>query len=188
VSGSVFAKARRLAGALRDGAKDFAEDLAVVERRASKSGKAAAFDQSACVLGLLRLSIALNRGVGSSLGTRAALRALFHVDVWTDDIGPGLSLPHPFNVVIGGGARVGKGCTLLHNTTIEHGSCTVVGDGAFVGVGAVILAGRSVGAGAKLGANSVVTRDVPARATAAGVPAKVLSRCETTRPEEVHHA
>lgn len=45
---------------------------------------------------------------------------------------------------------------------------------ADIGMGAVILPGVTVGRGAIVGAGAVVTRDVPAFAIAAGVPARVL--------------
>lgn len=49
-----------------------------------------------------------------------------------------------------------------------------VGDGAWLGQNCVIMPGVTIGAGAVVGANSVVTRDVPARCVAVGAPAKVL--------------
>jgi len=50
--------------------------------------------------------------------------------------------------------------------------------GASVGSGAAILCGITIGEGAMVGAGAVVTRDVPAGATVAGVPARVLARID----------
>lgn len=58
---------------------------------------------------------------------------------------------------------------------------TRVRRGASIGSGAVILSGLEIGAGALVGAGAVVTRSVPAGATVAGNPARVLAR---GRPSE----
>jgi UDP-2-acetamido-3-amino-2,3-dideoxy-glucuronate N-acetyltransferase len=63
----------------------------------------------------------------------------------------------------GGGLQTEQDWTLLR---------TVVEDGASVGSGAVILGGVRIGAGALVGAGAVVTQDVPAGVTVAGVPAQ----------------
>ena len=52
--------------------------------------------------------------------------------------------------------------------------------GASIGSGAVILCGVTVGEEAMVGAGAVVTRNVPAGATVAGVPARVRARAERT--------
>lgn len=46
---------------------------------------------------------------------------------------------------------------------------------ASIGSNATILCGITIGEGATIGASSVVTRDVPANATVAGVPARIVA-------------
>lgn len=52
---------------------------------------------------------------------------------------------------------------------------TVVKRGASIGSGATILCGVTVGEQATVGAGAVVTKDVPARATVAGNPARLTT-------------
>jgi len=60
---------------------------------------------------------------------------------------------------------------------------TEVADGASIGANATILCGIRIGRNAMVGAGAVVTRDVPAHALVAGVPAKVVGWvCECGKP------
>jgi len=52
---------------------------------------------------------------------------------------------------------------------------TLVRRGAAIGSGSTILCGITLGEGCMVGAGSVVTRDVPAGATVAGNPARILN-------------
>ena len=56
-----------------------------------------------------------------------------------------------------------------------------VGHNVWIGYGACILRGVTVGDNAVIGTNAVVTRDVPANAVVAGVPARVLRMREAPR-------
>ena len=53
---------------------------------------------------------------------------------------------------------------------------TIIRKRANIGSGAVIMCGIEIGEGALVGAGAVVTKSVPAGATVAGVPARVVSR------------
>lgn len=91
-------------------------------------------------------------------------------------IGGGLLLPHPNGVVVHPGARIGPNCLLFQQVTIGtgRGGVPTLEGHVDVGAGAKIIGGVRVGAHALIGANAVVTHDVPAGATAVGIPAKVI--------------
>lgn len=101
-------------------------------------------------------------------------------------IGGGLLLTHPNGVVIHPGAEVGVNCLIFQQVTL--GSCDgrpgvpKLGGHVDVGTGAKILGGVVIGDHARIGANAVVLDDVPARATAVGIPARIIVR--SLRTEE----
>jgi serine O-acetyltransferase len=92
-------------------------------------------------------------------------------------IGPGLYIPHPYGMVLMAD-RIGSNATFIHAITVgmrtEWEFPTIL-DGVFIGAGARILGGITLGTGCTIGANAVVVHDVPAGATAVGVPAVVRS-------------
>jgi acetyltransferase-like isoleucine patch superfamily enzyme len=59
----------------------------------------------------------------------------------------------------------------------------IVGSNVWIGYGACVLRGVSVGDNAIVGTNSVVTKDVPANAVVAGIPARVIRMREA--PEQL---
>jgi serine O-acetyltransferase len=96
----------------------------------------------------------------------------------TCQIEGGLLLPHPNGVVIHPDARVGPNCLIFQQVTLGNGGpipgAPVLGGHVDVGAGAKILGGVRVGDHARIGANAVVLQDVPAGATAVGIPARII--------------
>jgi acetyltransferase-like isoleucine patch superfamily enzyme len=64
----------------------------------------------------------------------------------------------------------------------------VIEDDVWVGVGAIVLDGVCIGEGAVIAAGSVVTTSVPARAIAAGVPARIIGTREGRKPSAGKHS
>jgi len=91
-------------------------------------------------------------------------------------LGGGLLLPHPNGVVIHPDAEIGPNCLLFQQVTLGTGKGGVprLEGHVDVGAGAKILGAVTIGCHAKIGANAVVVCDVPSRATAVGVPARIV--------------
>ena len=65
---------------------------------------------------------------------------------------------------------------MLHETNIEAFSKgdIIIEDDVWIGYGATIMSGVHIGKGAVIAANAVVTKNVPAYAIVAGIPAKLV--------------
>lgn len=114
-------------------------------------------------------------------------RMVFGIDIpCTVKIGKCLRLPHyGLGVVMHPATVIGDHVTIYQSVTIGARGRewhTVVGNNVLIGAGAKILGSLHVGDNAKIGANAVVLTDVPANATAVGVPASIHAT-ETTQEE-----
>jgi len=93
-------------------------------------------------------------------------------------------------VVIGETAEIGDDCTLYHGVTLggvkweKTKRHPTLGRRVVIGAGAKVLGPILVGDGARVGSNAVVVRDVPAGATAVGIPARIVTEDDVLRREK----
>ncbi len=107
-------------------------------------------------------------------------------------IAPRVFIDHGMGVVIGETAVVGEGCTIYQGVTLGGTSLAkgakrhpTLGRNVVVGAGAKVLGGFEVGDDAAIGSNAVVTKPVPAGATAVGIPARIIQAEDSQRREQV---
>ncbi len=94
-------------------------------------------------------------------------------------IGPGLRLPHPMNIIIAPNVIIGPKCDMYADVRVVLAGSkdgARIGENVFLGDGARVVGNISIGDNSVIGVGSVVTRDIPANCTAAGVPARVLKQ------------
>lgn len=99
-------------------------------------------------------------------------------------IGRRFFIDHGMGIVIGETAEIGNDVTLYQGVTLGGTSWNkgkrhpTLEDGVVVGAGAKVLGPFTVGAGAKIGSNAVVTKAVPAGATAVGIPGRIIVKAD----------
>ncbi|MEX8504567.1 serine O-acetyltransferase [Leptothrix ochracea] len=99
-------------------------------------------------------------------------------------------IDHGMGVVIGEMAEIGDDCTIYQGVTLG-GTSLIKGakrhptleNGVIVGAHACVLGGFTVGAGARIGSGAVVTKPVPAGATAVGNPARIIAAQDDAKRE-----
>ncbi|MBQ7334393.1 MAG: serine O-acetyltransferase [Clostridia bacterium] len=181
-------KVSRLCRSAMDFAREIRRDIdAICERDPAARSRAEVLllYSGLHALMLYRLSHALHRS-GHYFAARLVSqsgRFLTGIEIHPGaQIGEGLFIDHGSGVVIGETAIIGDNCTLYQGVTLGGtGKDTgkrhpTLGDGVMVGAGAKLLGNFTVGDGAKIAAGAVVLGDVPAEATAVGIPARVVRR------------
>jgi serine O-acetyltransferase len=107
---------------------------------------------------------------------------------YTVHVGRRVVFEHQGAVVIHGNSWIGDECTIRQGVTLgirtkdRPFDAPRLGTGVDVGAGAKLLGEIQIGDGARIGANAVVLCDVPAGATAVGIPARVLPEKPSGRP------
>lgn len=93
-------------------------------------------------------------------------------------IGKGLYIGHSMSLIVHPLTIIGENCNLSQFTTIgsNNGIPASIGNNVYIGPGCSIVENVKIGDNVIIGAGSVVVKDVPNNCTAAGNPAKVISK------------
>jgi serine O-acetyltransferase len=155
------------------------QDIRVLGRgdlRAHKLAATVTYDGSQVLIFARLRHAASRRGVPFLPGVLRRLQtALYGIEISADArLGEGVLFLHTVGIVIGGDSLIGDRVVFLGGNTIgslDGTSYPRIGNDVIIGAGARILGRVTIGDGASIGANAVVLSDVPAGATAVGVPA-----------------
>ena len=92
-------------------------------------------------------------------------------------MGYGLYIGHNGPVVVNPTAILGNNVNLSQFTTIGaiDGDAAVIGDNVYIGPAFCLIENVHIGDNVTIGAGSIVTKDIPANATAVGNYAKVVN-------------
>lgn len=92
-------------------------------------------------------------------------------------IGYGLYIGHGMSLCVNSNSIIGNNVSISQFVNIgsNHGHAAIIHDGAYIAPMSCLVERVVIGTDAVIGAGSVVTRDVPARKTYAGSPAKQIS-------------
>lgn len=107
-------------------------------------------------------------------------------------IGPYTCMAGPGPVKIGDNCLISSHCGIYGNNHVFENPAELIkkqgftnkgitiGNDCWLGTGVKVLDGVSLGEGSVIGAGAVVTKDIPAYSVAVGVPAKIVSRRQTS--------
>ena len=103
----------------------------------------------------------------------------YGIEIGVDTVFDGyVDFPHPRNILIGEGAKIGKNFCVYNNVTIgqKNGKYPIIGDNVTVYSGTIIIGEIHIGNNVIIGANSLVNKDIEDDVIVAGNPAKIIRK------------
>lgn len=91
---------------------------------------------------------------------------------------PSTFFPHPYNIFIGKGVKIGERCSIYQNVTIgaNHNKYPVLGDNCIVFPASTIVGNIEIGDNVVVGANSFVNKSFQSNSIIGGSPAKIINK------------
>lgn len=104
----------------------------------------------------------------------------------TAEIGKGLYLGHPYNITVGGGAKIGdnvnlhKGCTIGRENRGKREGIPQIGNCVSIGINATVVGNIKIGDDVMIAPNSFVNFDVPSHSVVVGNPGVIYPKEHAT--------
>lgn len=99
------------------------------------------------------------------------------------EIGPGLYIGHFGNIIVNANCKIGSNCVFMQGITLGNSgrvgedpmNVPKLGDRVYISTNAIVIGNITLGDDSVVAAGAVLTKSLPPRAIAMGIPAKVVS-------------
>ena len=110
----------------------------------------------------------------------------YGLEIYSNNIGKGLYLGHPFMITINPNVKIGNNCNIHKGVTIgqenrgDRKGTPVIGNEVWIGVNATIVGKITIGDDVLIAPNSYVNKDIPSHSIVFGNPCQIRTRENAT--------
>lgn len=110
----------------------------------------------------------------------------YGLEIFSEDIGEGLYIGHPYWITINPKVKIGKNCNIHKGVTIgqenrgKRKGVPIIGDRVWIGVNATIVGRVSIGNDVLVAPNTYINIDVPSHSIVIGNPCKIILKENAT--------
>lgn len=118
---------------------------------------------------------------------RRHITTKYGLEIYSNKIGGGLYLCHPYSITVNSDAVIGNNCNLCKGCTIGQENrgvrkgTPILGNSVWVGTNAVIVGKITIGDNVLIAPNAYVNRDIPSNSIVFGNPCQIKSSDEATK-------